>query len=534
MRPLGTTALIVSAGALLLAPSSAAGEIFTGILQSLDATQGQLEIQLAQSRGIQRFPVSDSVPVLLDGEQVDLSDLNPGVRLAVVTNASGQIQRLIARAPSPNKLSRPDRRDDRRTRPDAALARIESRRAKASTGATVRGGVLIGEWPQFRGPNRDNVSPEDGLTDDWSTVPPRPYWMAEELGEGYSSVALVDGTVFTMGTSGSREVVFALDADDGRQQWVTPTGGSVYKDGRGNGPRGTPTVDGDKLYALGADGDLICLEVDTGRAIWRKNVLRQFQARNITWGISESVLIDDDRLICTPGGAGAVMVALDKNTGEPIWRAAAPDDPRAAYASAIVAEVDGVRQYINFVSDGVLGVRADDGKFLWHDSTSANGTANCSTPIFYQNHVFSASGYGTGGSLLRLETASDETNAELVYRTKDMKSHHGGMLLLDGYLYGSSDPGVLTCLDLKTGEVAWRNRSVGKGSITYAQGHIYLRSEDGPLALVEATPKGYREKGRIDQPHRSDKPAWAHPVVADGKLFLRDMDRLLCYDVRAP
>ena len=337
--------------------------------------------------------------------------------------------------------------------------------------------------------------------------------------------------VFTMGNYRKRELILAFDLQSGEPVWSADTGGSAYKQGRGNGPRGTPTIDGDKVYALGASGDLACVDLKTGNLLWSKNILQEFDADNISWGISESVLIDGDRLICTPGGQEASMVALDKRTGDVIWRASVPDNPSAAYASPIVVEVGGVRQYVNFTSSAVVGIRAGDGEFLWQNQSSANETANCSTSLFDNGHVFSASGYGTGGTLLKLTPNGKGIDAVEVYHTRDMKNQHGGMVIVDGYLYGSNDPGLLMCLELESGKVMWKSRSVGKGSIAYADGHLYLRSEEGPVALVEATPEGYREKSRFEQTRRSDWPAWAHPVVADGKLFLRDMNVLQCYDL---
>ncbi|HUG94127.1 MAG TPA: PQQ-binding-like beta-propeller repeat protein, partial [Planctomycetaceae bacterium] len=227
---------------------------------------------------------------------------------------------------------------------------------------------------------------------------------------------------------------------------------------------------------------------------------------------------------------GATVVALNKANGRPLWRSQVPGNPQASYASPIVIEAAGVRQYALFTSRATIGVRANDGRFLWSDEAAANGTANCSTPVFHQGHVFSASGYGTGGALLKLTAGRGGVSAERVYKTNEMKNHHGGMVVVDGYLYGSNEA-ILTCLELLTGNVKWRERSVGKGSVTSADGMIYLRSESGPVALVEATPDGYRENGRFDQPQRSGASAWPHPVVAAGRLFLRDQDLLLCYDV---
>ena len=388
------------------------------------------------------------------------------------------------------------------------------------------------EWSQFRGPNRDNIAPPQGLAQSWPEGGPKLDWTAKGLGLGYSTVALAHGKLYTMGDVGEDSMVLALDPASGDQIWAVRIGASFPQD-QGNGPRGTPTIDGDRLYALGAHGDLCCLDANTGEVVWQKNILSEFGAVNITWGISESVLIDGEKLICTPGGKGAAMVALDKNTGDVIWKAAAEGDPAAAYSSAIIAEIGGVRQYINFTHTGLIGVRAEDGKVMWKNDKSANGTANCSTPVLFQDGVFSASGYGTGGALVYLISTDGETTAVLAYHTKHMKNHHGGMIALDGFLYGSNDPGTLTCIELATGEVKWRDKSVGKGSLAFADGLLVLRSEEGPIALIEANPEKYVEKGRFDQPERSENRSWAHPVIAGGKLYLRDMDVLLCYDIRS-
>jgi outer membrane protein assembly factor BamB len=244
------------------------------------------------------------------------------------------------------------------------------------------------------------------------------------------------------------------------------------------------------------------------------------------------VLIDQGRLICTPGGDSATLVALDAKTGDVLWKSQVPEKDRAAYASPAFAQVDGVRQYVQFTSSGTVGVRADDGKFLWRENKASNPNANCSSPLVAGNLVFTASNYGTGGALVRLTASGSDVAAKLVYFTQDMKSHHGDMVIVDGLLYGSNDPGILTCLELETGILKWQNRSIGKGAVTYADGRIYLRSEDGTMALVEATGEAYRETGRFKQPNRSSSSAWAHPVVAAGRLFLRDQDVLLCYDLK--
>lgn len=386
------------------------------------------------------------------------------------------------------------------------------------------------DWPQFRGPNRDNISHETGLLTRWPEGGPALAWKQSNIGLGYSTVAVTQGKVYTMGNRGNDEYLLALDESSGEHLWAVRTG-DAYHDGMGDGPRGTPTVDDDRVYALGGNGDLTCLSASDGDVLWRTNILKEFGGRNIQWGISESVLIDGDQLICTPGGKEATLVALQKLTGKLIWRSKVSGAPQAAYSSPIAVVVGDVRQYVTFVHTSVVGINSRDGQPLWSNPKSANGTANCSTPLFAKNAIFSASGYGTGGALVKLTSSKEDTKSTLAYHTPRMKNHHGGMVAIDGCIYGF-DEDVLTCLDWETGKEKWRNRSVGKGSLTVADGHFYLRSENGPVALAAVSPKKYLETGRFDQPQRSNKPSWAHPVVANGKLFLRDMDTLLVYNVK--
>jgi outer membrane protein assembly factor BamB len=404
-------------------------------------------------------------------------------------------------------------------------------KSSARAGKTQALGALEGIWPQFLGPARNNISPETGLLKRWPANGPKPEFKISGLGIGFSNIAVADDLIFTMGDRGGSEYVFAFALNGGQKAWEFEIGRS-YSNSYGDGPRGTPTVDGDKVYAQSAHGDVACLDAKTGQAVWTKNVLRDHGGSVPGWGICESVLIDGDRLVCTPGGNGATVVALHKGTGEVVWKGKTPQGESAGYASPIVIDVDGVRQYVQFTSRGTVSFRAEDGEFLWRDDGAANGTANCSTPVFADDMVFSASGYGKGGAMVRLVSRGGETRATPGYQTKDLKVHHGGLVLLNGHVYGSNDPGVLTCLELKTGRVKWTNRSVGKASLTCADGNLIVRSEQGPVALVQAVPTGYKELGRFQQPERSDKPSWTYPVVADGKLFLRDQDILLVYALK--
>ncbi|QDU09336.1 PQQ-binding-like beta-propeller repeat protein [Gimesia aquarii] len=499
--------------------------IFSGIIQSISEDQKRVVIKSSQGKE-KSFLIPDSIPTTFNGKKTKFDQFKVGQRATVFTSASGTITRFSVR----NSTNR----SATKSKPKPRVSKRKKEVQMKDQFGSANQGNAPQAWTQFRGPGRANISAETGLLKDWNQAPPKLLWTARGLGEGYSSVSLSGNLLFTMGTKSNEEVVIALDVNTGEIVW-SQSNGSIFKDGQGNGPRSTPTIDGNVLYALGANGDLSCMTTRDGNVEWTKNILQEFNASNIVWGISESPLIDGEKLICSPGGQGAAMVALNKQNGATIWKAAVPGNPKAAYSSAIIVNVGGVKQYVNFTHDGIMGVNAKTGTPLWGNNRAANKTANCSAPLFSarNNAIFYASGYGTGGALLKLSASQNRATAQLGFFTQDMKNHHGGMVVVDGFVYGSSDPGVLTCINLSNGETVWQNRSVGKGALTCADGHIYMRSEAGPIALVELSPKAYVEKGRFNQPQRSGKPAWPHPVVADGKLFLRDQDSLLCYDLRS-
>lgn len=384
-------------------------------------------------------------------------------------------------------------------------------------------------WPQFNGLHRDNRSSATGLMSAWPPEGPPLVWAAFGLGSGFSSVAVVDGVVYTMGNKGESEAIIALDAGSGEKIWSTSFAAASHPS-NGDGPRGTPAVGSSGVYGLGAAGDLVCVDPRSGKILWQKNVLQEFGGRIPTWGVCESVLLDGNRLLVTPGGDQATFVALNSATGDLVWKSLLPERDGMAYSSATVADIGGIRQYVQFTASGTVGIRADNGQFLWRENTAANPTANCASPQASGDTIFSASNYGNGGALVRLTPVTSGIQAELVYHTRKMRNHHGDFVIVDGLLYGADDL-VLTCLELATGDVKWQNRSVGKGAVTFADGRIYLRSEKGPVALVEATGDGYHELGQFDPPHRSPAAAWSHPVVAAGRLFLRDQGALLCYEL---
>jgi outer membrane protein assembly factor BamB len=393
-----------------------------------------------------------------------------------------------------------------------------------------------GDWPGFRGPDRNGVSAETGLLQEWPGGGPKLLWKTTGLGAGFSTPSVAAGRVYLLGARGKTELLLALDAQGGRKLWETPVGRMV---GGHPGPRSTPTVDGDRVYVLGSDGRLVCAAAATGEVRWHKDLKADFGGRCGSWAYAESPLVDGGAVVCTPGGDRATLVALDKKTGAEVWRAAvqSPGNARrayntAAYASAVAADVDGERQYIQFLAGGVVGIAARTGTVRWHFDRPANRTANCSTVLFRDNSVFAASAYGAGAARARISRDGDRFRAEELYAVRALQNQHGGMVLVGDHVYGTGT-GSLLCVDFKTGKVVWQARSVGKGSVTHADGRLYVRGEDGPVALVEASPGGYRERGRFAQPGRGSQRAWPYPVVAGGRLYLRDWDVLLCYDIKA-
>lgn len=386
------------------------------------------------------------------------------------------------------------------------------------------------DWPQWKGPNRDGISRESGLLREWPPAGPPVVWSISGLGEGYGAVAVRGDRIFVQGTRGRESVVFALRTADGTTVWSQALGRKLEQD-RGGGPRGTPTVDGDRVYALSENGDLAGLSFDDGSVLWRRNILSEFNGSNPTWHISESPLVEGDLLIVAPGGRGAGIVALNKRTGHTVWTSRELNDS-AGYSSARIVDVDGVRTIVAFTAAAAVGVRAEDGLLMWRYEPVANRTANITTPVFADNKVFFTSAYGTGGALLELTREEDRVRAREVYFTRDMQNHHGGVVLVEDHLYGFSGS-ILTCLDFATGRKLWQDRSVGKGSLTYADGHLYLLSENHVVGLAEATPEGYREKGRFTIPDQG-LPSWAHPVVSGGRLYIRDQALLTAYHVQAP
>ncbi len=404
-------------------------------------------------------------------------------------------------------------------------------------------GSAAGDWPQWHGPNRDAVSTETGLLKSWPEGGPKMDWHVSGLGLGFSSLAITGGKIFTMGDRGDDQNVTALDLRDGKQLWSTRIG-AAWHDEYG-GPRATPTVDGALLYVIGTDGELACLETATGKERWRKSLVNDFGGRMSTdWKFSESPLVDGNRVIVTPGVPDAGLVALDKMTGKEIWRSAISTvGPKgrtgAAYSSIVISNGGGVKQYVQLLGKGLVGVRAADGKLLWTYNRIANDVANIPTPAVKDEYVFTSTGYRIGAALLKLTKNGDGVDAKEVYFLEPnvFQNHHGGFVRVGDYLYAGHghNKGIPICIEFATGKVVWggdiRNAGSGSAAVLYADGSLYFRYQNGLMMLIEASPAGYKEKGTFTIPDVKN-PSWSHPVVLGGRLYVREQDHLYCYNVR--
>jgi outer membrane protein assembly factor BamB len=413
------------------------------------------------------------------------------------------------------------------------------------TGLLLLGSAAVAaDWPQWRGPNRDDVSRETGLLKSWPKDGPKLVWTFRDAGLGFATPSVVGDRLYTQGGDGTKEYVLAVELKTPKKAWATAVG-EFFKNSYGDGPRGTPTVDGALIYAIGGQGNLLCVKADSGEKVWSKNLRTDFGGEMMSgWGYSESPLVDGNQVICTPGGKKGALVALNKKTGEVIWQSSDFTD-KAGYSSVVVSQACGVMQYVQMTGEHVVGIDPKDGHVVWTFARS-QPTAAIPTPIVSGDFVFVTSGYSSGCSLLKLAKAGVKLQVEEVYKEdgdyKRITNHHGGVALVDGYLYGYSDgkkgagPAGWVCQEFKTGKVAWAEDKLGKGSLTSADGHLYGYAEDdGTCVLVEAGPKGWKETGRLtiekSMANHNGK-FWAHPVVANGKLYLRDQDLIHCYEVK--
>jgi outer membrane protein assembly factor BamB len=400
-------------------------------------------------------------------------------------------------------------------------------------------GTFAADWPQWRGPNRDGISKETGLAKEWPKEGPKLHWQVADLGDGYSTPAIVGGRLYVLSNKGTDdEFVQARNVSDGKEIWSIRLGkvGNPNQQPNYAAARSTPTVDGDVLYALGSDGDLACLEVSQGKVRWQKNLRTDFQGKPGTWAYSESPLIDGDALICTPGGSEATLVSLNKKSGEVIWKCPLPEGDEAAYASAILVQTAGTRQCVQLVQKGLVGVDARTGNFLWRYSKPVSRfNANIPTPVAGDGFVYAGSA-GTGGGAVKLIANGGGVTAEQVYFDVKMPTAIGGAVKIGDYLYGTTAQALL-CIEFATGNVKWQERALGAAAICCADGRLYLHGESGEVALIEPSPESYREKGRFtppDQPKHANpmEKAWAYPAIADGRLYIRDRGTLWCYAVK--
>ncbi len=401
-------------------------------------------------------------------------------------------------------------------------------------------GASTSDWPQWRGPERNGISQEKGLLKQWPREGPKLLWQANDIGDGYSTPSVVGTRIYLMSNRGyENEFVQALSTKDGKPVWTTRVGNvGNAKDFLYSKARSTPTVDGELIYALGSDGDLACLETQTGKIRWQKNLKKEFDGKPGIWAYAESPLVDGDAVVVTPGGVQATMVALSKKTGTVIWKSAVPDGDPAGYASAMVVQAGGRKQYVQFLSKGIVGVDAKTGEFLWRYKEVAKGMAQMVTPVARGEYVYGGA-HEVGGGLVRLKPDGGGVVAEQIYFARGLPNSIGGAVLVGDYLYGTAAEG-LVAVEFATGKIKWQAESTGRGSVAYADGHLYLHGENGDVALV-AAPEGYREKGRFTPPAQPARKkqgpfpekAWSYPAIANGRLYIRDVGTLWAYDIKA-
>jgi outer membrane protein assembly factor BamB len=390
---------------------------------------------------------------------------------------------------------------------------------------------IAGDWPQWRGPGRDDVSSEKGLLKTWPTEGPKRVWLYDKAGMGYAGFSVAAGKLFTMGTRDGKEVLLALDAASGKELWSSPIG-DILGNGWGDGPRSTPTVDGAKVYAMSGKGNLVCADAASGKVAWSVS-MESLGGKVPGWGFTESPLIDGKNVICTPGGDKGTMAALDKATGKLVWQSSEITEG-AQYSSVVTATIGGKKQYVQLVMQTLFGVEPETGKLLWRSQWGGK-VAVIPTPIVKGDEVFISSGYGVGCKKVKI--SGGETTD--VFLNKDLQNHHGGVILVGDNLFGHSDKSGWTCMNFADGSVKWTNKGVGKGAVAYADGMLYtLGEKNGEVALVEASATGWTEKGRFtlnpQASARNPKGAiWVHPVISNGKLYLRDQEFIHCYDVKA-
>lgn len=389
------------------------------------------------------------------------------------------------------------------------------------------------DWPCFHGPARDNKSPDTGLLKSWPESGPSLVWEASGLGEGYSSVSIADGRVYTAGTQGGVESVLAIDMK-GKRLWRVANGGAWTTDKSWakayTGARSTPTFDNGRVYHLGATGRLAAFDAASGTEVWAIDLRKKYGAPLPDYGFSESVLIEGDRLYCSPAGTKAFIVCLDKNTGDQIW-ATTGVGGEAGFNSLVPGTHNGRRVLFSTSSQMLFSVDAESGRIIWSTPFANKRDNNIADPVYHDGYVFATSGYGRGSMLVKLVPNKKATTPQVVWDTTLMDNHHGGVVLHDGHLYGSGhESRGWYCLDFLTGAEKWK--SAGKGALTYANGMLFLLEEKGTVKLAAATPESYSQSGAFKVPSGGKGMYWAHPVVCGGRLYVRHADKLFVYAVK--
>ena len=404
-------------------------------------------------------------------------------------------------------------------------------------------GAATEDWPQWRGPERNGTSRESGLLKQWPAGGPKLLWQVNDIGDGYSTPVVVGNRIYLMSNRDmENEFVAAHSTQDGKVIWTTRVGnvGNPNQNPPYPKARSTPTVDGNFIYALGSDGDIACLEAKTGKIRWSKNIRKEFGGTPGEWAYAESPLVDGDLVVVTPGGAEATMVALNKKTGALVWKSAVPGGEPAGYASAIVVQGGGRKQYVQLLSKGIVGVDAKTGQFLWRYAEAAKGPAQYFTPIARGEYVYGGA-LGVGGGMVRLKPEGNGVAAEQVYFIRGLPNGIGGAVLVGDHIYGTEVGQQLVAAEFSTGKVKWKAENFGWGSVAAADGHLYFHFINGDIALVEASPDAFREKGRFAPPNQPKKKqvgqfpegAFAYPVIANGRLYIRDLGTLWAYDIKA-
>jgi outer membrane protein assembly factor BamB len=388
-------------------------------------------------------------------------------------------------------------------------------------------------WPRFNGPNENNISSDTGLLAEWPEGGPPLAWTAQGIGEGFAGVTLANGLIYTAGNVGEKTKITALDAD-GQTRWQVANGKAYKKSWPGS--RGTPTLDGDRLYHENPSGDVVCLDAKTGKQIWKVNILKEFKAEEPRWALAESVLIDGDHVICCPGGPETAVVALDKKTGETVWKSPTAEGDLAGYASPALVAYQGLRMIFTMTDKALIGVNADGGALLFRFPHETRWEVNALMPVFHDGQVFISSGYGTTGSVLvKLDVHDGKVDAKKEWATKDLDNHHGGVVLLGGYVYGAaheSGKEKWVCLDWATGKTMWAEKGIGKGPLTSADGLLYTMNEKRVVGLVKPSPEKYVLISQFEIPKGGKGSTWAHPVVCGGRLYIRHGDFLYAYNVK--